>query len=389
MATMAGKRDYYEVLEVQRSASDKELAAAYRKLAIQFHPDKNPGDEEAVARFKECAEAFEVLNDPDKRARYDRYGHAGVDGPGGGSPHFTDINDVFEAFGDIFGEGVFGDIFGRGGRGGRGRGRRARRGGDVRADVTLDLIEAARGVAKQVRYERLERCSECQGSGAKPGTSPETCRYCGGAGQVVQATGIFRVQTTCPSCHGAGSVTKERCSGCGGDGLVKRRVEREVKIPAGVDNEMRLRLTGEGNQSPDGGPPGDCYCFVAVKEHSLFHRDGRHLVCQIPLTFSQAALGATLEVPTLEGRDELQIPAGTQPGEVFKLRGRGMPDLHHRGKGDLLVQIHLEVPKSLTKRQEELLRELAEEEQTNVSAHRKSFFEKLKDYFIPDETTGE
>ena len=389
MATMAGKRDYYEVLEVQRSASDKELAAAYRKLAIQFHPDKNPGDEEAVARFKECAEAFEVLNDPDKRARYDRYGHAGVDGPGGGSPHFTDINDVFEAFGDIFGEGVFGDIFGRGGRGGRGRGRRARRGGDVRADVMLDLIEAARGVAKQVRYDRLERCSECQGSGAKPGTSPETCRYCGGAGQVVQATGIFRVQTTCPSCHGAGSVIKDRCASCGGDGLVKCRVEREVKIPAGVDNEMRLRLTGEGNQSPDGGPPGDCYCFVAVKEHSLFHRDGRHLVCQIPLTFSQAALGATLEVPTLEGRDELQIPAGTQPGEVFKLRGRGMPDLHHRGKGDLLVQIHLEVPKSLTKRQEELLRELAEEEQTNVSAHRKSFFEKLKEYFIPDETTGE
>jgi molecular chaperone DnaJ len=386
---MAGKRDYYEVLEVERSASDTEIAASYRKLAIKYHPDKNPGDEEAVARFKECAEAFEVLNDAEKRARYDRYGHAGVDGPGGGAPHFTDINDVFEAFGDIFGEGVFGDIFGRGGRGGRGRGRRARRGGDVRADVTLDLIEAARGVAKQVRYDRLERCGDCQGSGAKPGSSPETCRYCGGAGQVVQATGIFRVQTTCPSCHGAGNVIKDRCPSCGGDGLMKRRVEREVKIPAGVDNEMRLRLTGEGNQSPDGGPPGDCYCFVTVKEHSLFHRDGRHLVCQIPVTYSQASLGATLEVPTLEGRDELQIPAGTQPGEVFKLRGRGMPDLHHRGKGDLLVQIHLEVPKSLTKRQEELLRELAEEEQTNVSAHRKSFFEKLKDYFIPDETPSE
>ena len=386
MATMAGKRDYYEVLEVQRSASDTELAAAYRKLAIKFHPDKNPGDDEAVQRFKECAEAFEVLNDPEKRARYDRYGHAGVDGPGGGSPHFTDINDVFEAFGDIFGEGVFGDIFG-GGRGGRGRGRRARRGGDVRADVTLDLIEAARGAAKQVRYDRLERCSDCQGSGARPGSSPERCRYCGGAGQVVQATGIFRVQTTCPSCHGAGNVIKDLCPSCGGDGLVKRRIEREVKIPAGVDNEMRLRLTGEGNQSPDGGPPGDCYCFVTVKEHALFHRDGRHLVCQIPVTYSQASLGATLEVPTLEGRDELPIPAGTQPGEVFKLRGRGMPDLHHRGKGDLLVQIQLEVPKSLTKRQEELLRELADEEQANVSAHRKSFFEKLKDYFIPDETT--
>ncbi|HXT59782.1 MAG TPA: molecular chaperone DnaJ [Pirellulales bacterium] len=386
---MAGKRDYYEVLEIERSASGNEIATAYRKLAIKYHPDKNPGDEEAVGRFKECAEAFEVLNDPDKRARYDRYGHAGVDGPGGGSPHFTDINDVFEAFGDIFGDGVFGDIFGRGGGRGRGRGRRARRGGDVRADVTLDLIEAARGVSKQVRIERHERCSDCQGSGAKSGSSPEKCRYCGGAGQVIQTTGIFRVQTTCPSCHGAGSVIKDRCPSCGGEGLVKRRVEREVRIPAGVDNEMRLRLTGEGNHSPDGGPPGDCYCFIALKEHALFHREGRNLICPLPVTYSQAALGATLEVPTLEGRDELQIPAGTQPGEVFKLRGRGMPDLQHRGKGDLLVQIHLEVPKSLNARQEELLRELAEEEHRNVSAHRKSFFEKLKDYFIPDESNQE
>jgi molecular chaperone DnaJ len=380
---MAGKRDYYEVLEVSRSASGQEIATAYRKLAIKYHPDKNPGDEEAVQRFKECAEAFEVLNDSDKRARYDRYGHAGVDGPGGGA-HFTDINDIFDAFGDIFGEGVFGDIFGRGGRG-RGRGRRARRGADVRADVTLDLLEAARGATKTVTYDRHERCGECQGSGAKPGTSPETCRYCNGAGQVIQTTGIFRVQTTCPSCHGAGSVIKERCRACGGEGQVKQRVEREVRIPAGVDSEMRLRLSNEGSQSPDGGQPGDCYCFITVKEHPLFHREGQHLVCQWPITFSQASLGATLEVPTLEGRDELVIPPGTQAGEVFKLRGRGMPDLHRRGKGDLLVQIQLDVPKSLTKRQEELLRELAEEEHKNVSPHRKSFFEKVKEFFVPDE----
>ena len=385
MATMAGKRDYYEVLEVSRSASDQEIATSYRKLAIKYHPDKNPGDEEAVQRFKECAEAFEVLNDADKRARYDRYGHAGVDGPGGGGAHFTDINDIFDAFGDVFGEGVFGDLFGRGGRG-RGRGRRARRGADVRADVTLDLLEAASGVTRTVKYDRHERCDECQGSGAKPGTTPETCRYCGGAGQVIQTTGIFRVQTTCPSCHGAGNVIKERCRACGGEGQVKQTVEREVRIPAGVDTEMRLRLSGEGSQSPDGGPPGDCYCFITVKEHPLFHREAQHLVCQWPITYSQAALGATLEVPTLEGRDELVIPPGTQPGEVFKLRGRGMPDLHRRGKGDLLVQIQLEVPKSLTERQEELLRELAEEEHRNVSPHRKSFFEKLRDYFIPDET---
>jgi molecular chaperone DnaJ len=386
MVTMAGKRDYYEVLGVARTASDKEIAAAYRKLAIQYHPDKNPGDDEAVARFKECAEAFEVLSDQDKRARYDRFGHAGVEGPGGG-PHFTDVNDVFEAFGDIFGDGIFGEIFG-GGR--RGRGRRARRGSDVRADVTLDLLEAARGVTKKVRFERLERCDDCRGTGAKAGSKPETCRYCGGQGQVVQRTGIFQVQTTCPACRGAGSTIKDPCPSCRGEGQMRRRVEREVRIPAGVDNDTRLRLGGEGNQSAEGGTPGDCYCFIKVKEHSLFHREGQHLVCQIPLTYSQAALGAKIEVPTLDGREELEIPAGTQPGDVFRLRGRGMPDPRQRGQGDLLVQVSLEVPKTLTPRQEELLRELAVEEQTNVSAHRKSFFEKLRDYFMPaEETSGE
>ncbi|HWB13669.1 MAG TPA: molecular chaperone DnaJ [Pirellulales bacterium] len=380
---MAGKRDYYEVLGVVRTASDKEIAAAYRKLAIQYHPDKNPGDEEAVARFKECAEAFEVLSDGDKRSRYDRYGHAGVEGPGG-AHQFTDVNDVFEAFGDIFGEGLFGEIFG----GGR-RSRKARRGGDVRADVTLDLLEAARGATKKVRFERLERCDECRGSGAKPGSKPEACRYCGGQGQVIQTTGIFRVQTTCPACRGAGSTIKDPCPACRGEGQIRRRLEREVRIPPGVDNDTRLRLGGEGNQSAEGGTPGDCYCFVTVKEHPLFHREGQHLVCQVPLTYSQAALGANIDVPTLNGREELAIPAGTQPGDVFRLRGRGMPDARQRSMGDLLVQVSLEVPKTLTPRQEELLRELAEEEQTNVSAHRKSFFEKLKDYFIPAEEPAE
>jgi molecular chaperone DnaJ len=382
MATMAGKRDYYEVLSVGRDASEQEIASAYRKLAIKYHPDKNPGDEEAVQKFKECAEAFEVLSDSDKRSRYDRFGHAGVDGAGG-SPHFTDVNDIFQAFGDILGEGMFGDLFG-GGRGGR-RGRRARRGSDVRADVTIDLLEAARGCAKQLHFERHERCGTCQGTGAKAGAKRETCKYCGGNGQVVQATGIFRVQTTCPSCHGAGSVIRDPCLDCGGQGQVRQPIEREVRIPRGVDGETRLRLSGEGSHSIDGGPPGDCYCFITVKEHALFHREGQHLICQVPITFAQAALGATIEVPTLEGREELAIAPGTQPGEVFKLRGRGMPDPRGRGKGDLLVQVALEVPKSLTARQEELLRELADEERTNVSAHRKSFFEKLKDYFVPEE----
>lgn len=381
MATMAGKRDYYEVLGVAHSATDKEIAAAYRKLAIQYHPDKNPGDDEAVQKFKEAAEAFEVLSDSDKRGRYDRYGHAGVDGPSGGA-HFTDVNDIFEAFGDIFGEGVFGDLFG----GGRGRrGRRTRRGGDVRADVTLDLLEAARGATKKVRFERLEACGDCRGSGARPGSKPESCRYCGGRGQVVQTTGIFRVQTTCPACQGAGSLIKDPCPSCRGEGQVRHRVEREVRIPAGVDSDTRLRLGGEGNHSPEGGSPGDCYCFIKVKQHPLFHREGQHLVCQLPITYSQAALGAEVEVPTLDGRENLSIPPGTQPGEVFRLRGRGMPDPRQRGRGDLLVQIQLEVPKTLTERQESLLRELADEERANVSPHRKSFFEKLKDYFIPDD----
>lgn len=383
MVSMAGKRDYYEVLGVVRTASDKEIAAAYRTLAIQYHPDKNPGNEEAVAQFKECAEAFEVLSDTDKRSRYDRYGHAGLEGSGG-APHFGDVNDIFEAFGDIFGEGIFGDIFG-GRRGRGGRGRRARRGSDVRADVTLDLLEAARGVTKKIQFERLERCEECHGSGAKRGSQPEACRYCGGQGQVIQTTGIFRVQTTCPACRGAGSTIKDPCPQCRGEGQVRRRLQRDVRIPPGVDGDTRLRLGGEGNQSAEGGTPGDCYCFITVKEHSLFHREGQHLVCQMPLTYSQAALGATVEVPTLDGREELTIPPGTQPGDVFRLRGRGMPDPRQRGQGDLLVQVHLDVPKTLTPRQEELLRELAEEEQTNVSPHRKSFFEKLKEYFMPED----
>lgn len=381
MATMPAKRDYYEVLGVGRDASEKQLADAYRKLAIKHHPDKNPGDEEAIIRFKEAAEAFEVLSDSDKRARYDRHGHAGVENNAGG---FTDVNDIFSHFGDIFGDSVFGDIFG----GGR-RGNRARRGSDVKCQVTLDLLEAARGVSKTIRYERHENCGDCKGSGARPGSSPETCRYCGGQGQVIQSSGIFRVQTTCPSCRGQGKVIKDACTTCRGAGRVGKRVEREVAIPAGVDEGTRLRISGEGEQSPNGGPPGDCYCFISVKEHSLFQREGSHLICQLPITYTQAALGATVEVPTLEGREEMEIPPGTQPGDIFKLRGRGMPSPQRRGKGDLVVQVHLEVPKNLNPRQEELLRELAELERSNVSPHRKSFFEKLKDYFIPEGNTAD
>lgn len=380
MVTMAAKRDYYEVLGVSRSAAPKEIADAYRKLAIKYHPDKNPGNDEAVARFKEAAEAFEVLHDTEKRSRYDQYGHAGLNGPSGGH-QFRDVNDIFEAFGDIFGDAMFGDLFG-----GRRRGRRATRGGDVQCSLTIELLDAARGCKKSIRFQRHEQCESCHGSGARAGSSRKPCNYCGGRGQVVQSAGILRVQTTCPQCRGAGTVIAEPCDDCRGQGYVLRQVEREVMVPAGIEDEMRIRLTGEGDPDPNGGPRGDCYCLVRVKEHPLFERNGQHLVCHVPITYSQAALGANIEVPTLEGKIEYEIPRGTQSGAVFRLSGRGMKDPHgRRGPGDLLVQVSIDVPKKLSAREEELLRELAEVGHTNVSPHRKTFFEKLRDYFVPSE----
>ncbi len=373
---MAGKRDYYEVLGVERSATEKEISEAYRRLAMKHHPDRNPGNEEAVVCFKEAAEAFEVLSKADKRSVYDRYGHAGLDRSGGGAPQFHDVGDIFEAFSDIFGDSSpFGDLFGGG------RGRRVRRGSDIRCEVTLDLLEAACGVTKTIEFGRHEVCPTCRGSGAKPGTQPEKCRYCGGRGRVVQSAGLFSLQTTCPSCHGSGQVVRDPCGTCHGGGYVMKQVTQEVRIPAGVDSQTRLRLSGQGEPSPEGGPPGDCYCFITVRDHPLFHRDGQHLICQVPISYSQAALGATVEVPTLDGREELQIPAGTQTAEVFRLRGRGMPDTRHRGRGDLIVQVHIEVPKRLSPEHEQILRELAELEQAHVTPERKSFFSKLKEYF--------
>jgi molecular chaperone DnaJ len=379
---MSAKRDYYEVLSVERKASDKDIADAYRKLAIKYHPDKNPGDEEAVAKFKEAAEAFEVLSNKDKRAKYDRFGHAAF--ASGGGPSFSSVDDIFAAFGDLFGGGsIFGDLFGGGGR-------RVRRGADVDCEVTLELREAAKGVTKTVRFRRHEKCDTCQGSGAAKGTKPETCSYCGGQGQVLQRAGFLTVQQTCPAYRGEGTIVKSPCGDCQGHGYIARRAEREVRIPAGVDDGTLLRIRGEGEPSPAGGPAGDCRVHIRVKEDKFFHREGHHLICQVPITYAQAALGATVEVPTLEGREELKIPRGTQPGELIRLRGRGMPDVHGRGVGDLVVEVHVEVPKKLPPEQEELLRKLAELEQTEVSPKRKSFFQSLRDYFIPDgeETNG-
>ncbi len=365
------KRCYYEVLELQRSATDREIAKSYRRLAVQFHPDSNPDDSEADRKFKEAAEAYDVLSDSGKRSRYDQYGHAGVEGAAGG---FGNAEDIMSAFSEIFGEGLFGSFFG----GGRSR---SRRGANVRADVTLTLEEAAAGVQKTLNFSRGQRCESCDGSGAREGTRPTTCSKCGGRGQVLQSNGILRVQTTCPSCRGSGQMITDPCFDCRGHGFRKSAVELEVAIPAGVDDGMQVRLQGEGEPSPTGdGPPGDCYCLIRVRKHKLFHRDGMNLILQLPITYSQAALGAKLEVPTLEGPDELEIPAGSQSGDVFKLAGRGMPDPQSRRTGDLLVQTFIETPKKLSQRQQELLRELAELENADVSPQRKTFLEKLKEY---------
>ena len=272
---MSEKRDYYEILGVQRDASEKEIAGAYRRLALKFHPDSNPGDEAATERFKEAAEAYEVLSDEQKRARYDQFGHAGLEG---GAPQFTEVEDIFEAFGDMFSGGLFGELFG-----GRHRGRRQRRGADLRCDVTLVLEEAARGVTKTVEFARSKVCEGCSGDGATPGTTRESCRRCGGRGQIVQSAGILRVQTTCPDCQGAGSLNTNPCKQCRGSGYQKHRVRLDVAIPAGIDDGMRVRIPGEGEPAPGGGQPGDCYCFVSVRDHSLFQREGNHLVLQLPL----------------------------------------------------------------------------------------------------------
>lgn len=376
---MATKRDYYEILGVSREASADEIKKSYKKLALKYHPDRNPGDGEAVEKFKEAAEAFEILSHADKRARYDRHGHAGVSGAAGG-PVFTDVNDIFEAFGDVFG---FGDMFGGGRR--RGGGTRARRGDSLRTSMTITLMEAANGVTKEIEVQRHEVCTACNGSGAAPGTKPETCDYCGGYGQVVQSQGFFRIQTTCPACRGAGTIIRQKCPTCQGSTRQLKSARLEIKVPPGVDNEMQLCLRGEGEAGTNGGPRGDLYVDLHVLDHPLFHRNGRDLTCRVPLTYTQAALGTELDVPTLNGKHRLTVPPGTQPSEVFRLRGYGMPDPHGGLRGDLLVEAQVEVPKKLNKRHEELLRELAEIEQKHVSAHQKTWLEKLKEYFAPEE----
>lgn len=368
---MAGKRDYYEVLGVKRDADDEALKKAYRKLAMQHHPDRNVGDAEAEVKFREASEAFEVLRDPQKRQVYDRYGHQGLEGMG--MPDFSNTGSVMDLFGELFG-----DLFG--GRGGR-RGQRAGR--DLQLGLDIDLIEAYRGTKRTVSIPREERCQDCGGNGAKRGTQPATCRRCSGRGSVWQSQGFFRIETSCPGCRGRGSVITDPCPRCHGNGLV--RVERtlEVNVPAGVDTDMSVRLPGEGESGDPGAPPGDLYCVIRVKKHNLFVRQGQDLHCEVPVTFGQAALGGPVEVPTLDGKfTNYPLKRGTQSGDQVRIPARGMPNVRGGRPGDLVVHVRVVTPTNLSRRQEELLRELDELEGTQASSpERKSFLERVKAFF--------
>jgi|TARA_R110001592_G_scaffold111372_2_gene308436 molecular chaperone DnaJ len=373
------KRDFYEVLGVERGASDAELKKAYRRLAMKYHPDRNPDDEGAIEKFKEANEAYEVLTDGQKRAAYDQYGHAGVDpsmGGGAGAGGFAGGN-----FSDIFGD-VFGDIFGGGG-GGRGRSS-VQRGSDLRYTLELDLEEAVRGTTVTIRVPTLVECSPCSGSGAKKGSSPVTCTTCGGHGQVRMQQGFFSVQQTCPRCHGTGKMITDPCRECQGQGRVEEQKTLSVKVPAGVDTGDRIRLAGEGEAGVNGGPAGDLYVVVSVREHKIFERDGKNLFCEVPISFADAALGGELEVPTLDGRVKLKIPDGTQTGKLFRLRGKGVTPVRGGSPGDLLCRVVIETPVNLTKHQRELIQELREtlqEEGSNQSPRAKSWFDGVKNFF--------
>jgi molecular chaperone DnaJ len=376
----ASKRDYYEILGVSREATSDQIKSAYRKAAMKWHPDRNPENKpQAEANFREASEAYSVLSDAQKRPLYDRYGHAGVTGQTFDASNF---NDIFSGFEDIFGD-VFGfqDIFGGGARRRGGRSR-AQRGNDVRYDLTLSFEEAASGVKSKIKIPRLENCPTCHGTGAKPGTKPETCEVCQGRGQVHYQQGFFAVSRTCATCHGAGQVIRESCAACRGQGRIERAHTIEVSIPAGVDNGMRLRVTGEGEPGANGGPPGDLYVFIEVKEHPFFERRGADLYCNIPVTISQAALGAEILVPLLEGEERLEIPAGTQPGTLFRKKGKGLPD-PHGGKGDLYVNVRVAIPSKLTKEQRRLFEELHRvlHVENRPVEHNSTFFDKVKDIF--------
>jgi molecular chaperone DnaJ len=367
---MADKRDYYEVLGVDRKSSEDEIKKAYRKLAMQHHPDRNPGDQQSEARFKEAAEAYGVLSDANQRARYDQFGHQAFAGGQYAGPQFTNVEDIFEAFGGT----IFGDLFG-GGR--RRAGPHAGRDLQVKLDVTLEEIDT--GTKRTIALKRKEHCPGCKGSGAKPGTGPSACTTCGGRGQIHRNQGFFTMATPCPRCRGAGQIIESPCSSCSGAGKRDEKVEIEIQIPAGIEEGVRLRVPGEGDAGEPSAPRGDLYCIVRELEHRAFQRNGADLMCEVPFSFAQLALGDKVEIPTLRGRVDMAIPAGTQSGKVFRLKNQGLPQLDGRGRGDQLVRVFIEVPTRLNERQKEILREFSELEQK--SSGNKTFFEKIANYF--------
>lgn len=373
------KRDYYEVLGVNRDASDDDIKKAYRKLAMKHHPDRNPDDKSAEEKFKEAKEAYETLSDDQKRAAYDRYGHAGVD-PSMGGGGFGG-GQGFDGFSDAFG-GIFDEIFG--GRAGGGGGQRVYRGADLRYTLEITLEEAARGIEKTIRIPVMEECGVCHGSGAKAGTQPKTCPTCGGAGQVRIQQGFFSIQQTCPKCHGSGRIITDPCGECHGAGRVKKQKTLEVKIPAGIDEGMRLRTPGYGEPGVNGGPSGDLFVEIHIKEHSVFERNGDDLHCEMPISFTTAALGGEIEIPTLDGAASIKIPAETQTGKVFRLRGKGIRNVRSGHHGDLHCHVVVETPVKLTDRQKELLREFDACCREQGSAHNpkaQSWMDKVRDFF--------
>jgi molecular chaperone DnaJ len=371
------KTDYYEILSVERTASDGEIKTAYRKLAMQFHPDRNPNNPQAEEKFKECSEAYQVLSDPDKRAAYDRYGHAGVNGsggfPGGGGSPFQggDLNDIF---GDLFGE-----MFNMGG--GNRRATRQQRGRDLKFDMKLEFEEAVFGIERDITIRRAEACEDCRGTGSAAGKQPETCQQCGGRGQIRSQQGFFSVARTCPICSGTGSVIRTPCATCKGDSRVTREHKILVKVPAGVETDTRIRYSGEGEAGRFGGPAGDFYVVLDVKAHKFFERDGDDLHCVIPISFPQAALGTELELETLDGMETIKVPEGTQSGREIKLRGKGVPHLNSHGKGDLIVEVRVQVPSKLTKQQKELLKQLSETISIENTPASRGIFSKVKEMF--------
>jgi molecular chaperone DnaJ len=376
LATQA-KRDYYEILSVSRTATEQEIKSSYRKLAMQWHPDRNPGNAEAEEKFKECSEAYSVLMDADKRARYDQYGHAAVNGGGFSGFDGSNFADVSDIFGDLFS-----DFFGVNVGGGRGGRARVQRGGDARADITLTFEEAAFGKKTQAKVRRYEACEQCHGTGSAGSKGPTTCQTCAGRGQVRYQQAMFSIARPCPTCHGQGRVISDPCGKCKGESRVMKEHQIDVSVPAGVEDGTRIRYQEQGDVGPNGGPPGDLYVVLGVKPHPFFEREGRDLHCSVPISFSQAAMGAEIVIPTLDGGEhKLKIQEGTQSGTTFRVRGKGVPALQSSGKGDMYVKVRVETPRKLTKRQRELMAELGETFNIDNKPEPRSLFEKVKDIF--------